>query len=131
MKHTFNKEQGTWYIHLPAFLEKGLGTKQNLMMVAGADTFLDILSNGGSAVDIEIETESFNGYDAHLVKESIGMDKELLESIGHPVVEYGAYYDVIEYKNSPYNHKLWLCPVTEYVFDGLYPDDIYIKKLII
>ena len=55
MKHTFNKEQGTWYIYLPEFLEKGLGTKQNLMMVAGADTFLDILSNGSPAVKIEIE----------------------------------------------------------------------------
>lgn len=129
MKHTFNKEQGTWYIYLPEFLEKGLGTKQNLMMVAGADTFLDILSNGSPAVKIEIETEPFTGYDAHLEKEFIGLDKELLESLGHPAVEYGGYYNVTEFNNNPYSHKLWLCPVTEFVFDGFYPKDIYIKKI--
>ena len=41
MKHRFYKENKIWYIDLPEFLEKGLGTKSNLMMVAGADTLLD------------------------------------------------------------------------------------------
>jgi len=27
------------------------------------------------------------------------------------------------------NHQLWLCPVTEYVFEGGYPDKIFIKKI--
>ena len=42
---SFYKESGIWYADLPAFLEAGLGTKSNLMMVDGADTFLDYLSN--------------------------------------------------------------------------------------
>lgn len=129
MKHTFNKEAGTWYIDLPQFLEAGLGDKGNLMMVAGADTFLDILSNNGETVTVQIELSAFNGQHARLEKQSIGMDKELLDSIGHPEVDYGAYYTVTEYQNQPFNHELWLCPVTEYVFGGGYPDTIFIKVI--
>jgi len=40
----FVKENKIWFADLPEFLEQGLGTKQNLMMVDGADTFLDKLS---------------------------------------------------------------------------------------
>ena len=68
MTHEFYKEKNTWYIYLPEFLDAGLGTIDNLMMVAGA------------------------------------------------------YYTVQEN-----NHELWLCPVTEYVFGGGYPDEIYIS----
>ena len=44
----FYKENGIWYIDLPEFIEQGLGTKANLMMVDGADTFLDFLSDNGN-----------------------------------------------------------------------------------
>ena len=37
----FVKDQGIWYADLPEFLEARLGTRANLMMVDGADTFLD------------------------------------------------------------------------------------------
>jgi hypothetical protein len=40
---SFYKEAGIWYADLPAFLEANLGTKANLMMVDGADTFLDLV----------------------------------------------------------------------------------------
>jgi hypothetical protein len=43
---SFVKENGIWYADLPEFLEAGLGTKTNLMMVDGADTFLDLLAEG-------------------------------------------------------------------------------------
>lgn len=33
---SFYKEKGIWFADLPAFLEAGLGTKANLMMVDGA-----------------------------------------------------------------------------------------------
>lgn len=42
---SFSKENGIWFADLLAFLDAGLGTKANLMMVDGADTFLDYLSN--------------------------------------------------------------------------------------
>jgi hypothetical protein len=47
-------------------------------------------------------------------------------SIGHAPVDYGAYYMVNELKGKPFQHRLWLCPVTEFVFGG-YPNQIYIE----
>jgi len=110
----FYREDGRWYIDLPEFLEAGLGNKNNLLMVDGADTLLDILAGN----------EPFDGHTHTLTKKSIGKNQALLDYLGHAPVGYGAYYDVKELDN----HQLWLCPVTEYVFDGGYPDTIYLKK---
>ena len=123
MKHKFNKESGVWYIDLPAFIDAKLGTKANLMMVAGADTLLDAMSDNGHTITLTLGEESFDGYTDTLVKTGIGKDQKVLDSYNHPHVEYGAYYTAIER-----NHNLWLCPVTEYVFNGGYPDKIYVKK---
>jgi len=122
MTHRFYKEEGTWYIDLPAFLEAGLGTKANLMMVAGADTFLDKLSNNGNDVTVHIETAPYAEQEYALEKIGMGKDQELLDAVGHAPVPYGAYYQAKED-----GHIMWLCPVTEYVFGGGYPDDIYIN----
>ncbi len=121
MTHRFYKEDGTWYIDLPAYLEAGLGTKANLMMVCGADTFLDHLSNQGSEVTVHIETAPYAEQTYALKKIGMGKDQEQLDAVGHAPVDYGAYY-----KADRNNHLLWLCPVTEYVFGGGYPDNIYI-----
>ena len=59
----------------------------------------------------------------------MGMDKEYLDKIGHAPVDYGAYYDVVEMNKESFKHNLWLCPVTEYVFGGNYPAEIYVKIL--
>jgi uncharacterized protein YegL len=121
MTHRFYKEQGTWYIDMPAYLEAGLGTKANLMMVAGADTFLEKLSNHGTEVTVHIETAPFEDQTHALKKIGMGKDQELLDAVGHAPVDYGAYY-----KADVDGHILWLCPVTEYVFGGDYPEHIYI-----
>ena len=121
MTHRFYKEEGTWYIDLPAYLEAGLGTKANLMMVCGADTFLDHLSNQGSEVTVHIETAPYAEQTFALKKIGMGKDQEQLDAVGHAPVDYGAYY-----KADRNNHLLWLCPVTEYVFGGGYPDIIFI-----
>ena len=55
----FYKENSIWYIDLPEFLEEGMGSKANLMMVDGADTLLDILSNNGSEVTLEFSQLPF------------------------------------------------------------------------
>ncbi len=124
MQHTFYKENGIWYIDLPQFLNAGLGTKANLMMVAGADTFLDMLSDNFKPITFQIETIDFEGREFTLDKQYIGKDQDLLDAVGHAPVEYGAYYLAREN-----NHIMWLCPVTEYVFGGGYPDTIYIKVI--
>ena len=124
MTHRFYKEAGTWYIDLPAYLEAGLGTKANLMMVAGAEIFLDQLSNHGTEVTVHIETAPFAEQTYALKKIGMGKDQELLDAVGHAPVDYGAYY-----KADQNGHILWLCPVTEYVFGGDYPDHIYIHVI--
>ena len=122
MTHRFYKDtDGIWYIDLPEFLNAGLGTKANLMMVAGADTFLEVLSNYTKEVTIHISTSPYPEQTFALSKTHMGMDKDLLDAIGHAPVNYGAYYVA-----NPSGHILWLCPVTEYVFGGGYPDAIYI-----
>jgi hypothetical protein len=126
---SFYKEAGIWYADLPAFLEAGLGTKSNLMMVDGSDTFLDYISNNQAKATLKISTEKFDHSDAVLNKIGIGMNKGLLDNIGHALVDYGAYYLVEKFKERSLNHQLWLCPVTEYVFEGGYPETIYIKLL--
>ncbi len=125
MTHRFYKDtDGIWYIDLPEFLEEGLGTKANLMMVAGADTFLEVLSNNKNEVTIQISTNPYPEQTFALNKTHMGMDKNLLDSVGHAPVDYGAYYIA-----NPSGHVLWLCPVTEYVFGGKYPDSIYINVI--
>ncbi len=126
---SFYKEAGIWYADLPAFLEAGLGTKTNLMMVDGSDTFLDYISNNQGEATLQISTDQFDDSDAVLNKIRIGMNKGLLDNIGHALVDYGAYYLVEKFKGVFLDHQLWLCPVTEYVFDGGYPETIYIKLL--
>jgi hypothetical protein len=126
---SFYKEYGIWFADLPAFLEAGLGTKANLMMVDGADSFLDYVSNNNKSATLKISTAPFEDTEAVLKKIHVGLNQELLDQIGHAKVDYGAYYHVEKYKEIVINHKLWLCPVTEYVFEGTYPQTIYIKKI--
>lgn len=128
VKHRFYKQNNFWYIDLPEFLEAGLGNQANLMMVAGSDKFLDLLSENGSEVLVKFSGEPFKGHTTRMEKKRLGMDKVLLDSIGHPEVDYGAYYNVSMHEHKPFSHELWLCPVTEYVFGGIYPDTIYVKK---
>lgn len=120
----FSKEEGIWYADIPQFLEQGLGTKGNLMMVDGADTFLDLLSGNGDQVTLSFSPNSFKGYETHMKKFKKGLNRQLLDQIGHAPVDYGAYYRISSLHGKPYDHQLWLCPVAEYVF-GNYPDEIF------
>lgn len=123
VKKRFYKENGLWYIDLPEFIEAGLGSKNNLLMVDGADKLLDILSNSGDEVYVEFGDEEFEGYTHTLTKLLLGMNKELLQAVGHAPVDYGAYYIVEELEGM----RIWLCPVTMYVFNGHYPNTIYLN----
>jgi hypothetical protein len=127
-KLSFYNENGLWYADLPEFLALGLGTKANLLMVDGSDTFLDLLSNSGTSVSVKLSTKPFENYSIHLEKIQLGLNQGLLNKIGHAPVDYGAYYDVKKYENKDFQHSLWLCPVVEYVFQGEYPQNIYLTK---
>ena len=127
----FYKETGMWYISLPEFINMGLGNKNNLLMVDGSDTFLDILSGyepnttpDGTKISLVLCDKEFLGFTHRLTKIDNGLNQDLLNKVGHAPVDYGAYYMVEEIPG----HKLWLCPVTEYVFDGVYPEKIFLRK---
>ena len=126
----FYKENEMWYIDLPEFLEAGLGTKNNLLMVAGADTLLNILTDDGTEAVIEFGDERFDGCNVQLDLNEMGKDQALLDAVGHAPVDYGAYYSAYNTQWLGYEFKLssvWLCPVTEYVFGGGYPKRIYLR----
>ncbi len=66
---SFIKEDGIWYADLPEFLDLELDVKANLMIVDGADTFLDLLSNNGNSVTLKLPREAFTGYSGQLKKQ--------------------------------------------------------------
>ncbi|MFN3999678.1 DUF6717 family protein [Algoriphagus sp.] len=135
--HRFYKEEGRWYIDLPEFLEKGLGTKDNLQMVGGSDKYLDLLYDvvdilcGVYGGDSNYVTLTFSdqplGYGEELIdtfhRTKIDKDDGYLESVGHPAVDSGAYYKAED------GFEIWLCPVTKYVFQGDYPETIYVALI--
>ena len=102
--YTFNKEQGNWYIDLPNWE----GTKAELQMVAGADTLLDKLSNHGTSVNVTISTE----------EKSLEGFQTLKRIIQTP--PNGCMYHL---GIAP----VWLCNVTKFVFEGVFPKKIHFK----
>ena len=91
-------------------------------MVAGADKFLEMNSNGNSRVTVTVSNEVFTDSRV-MVNPSVGVDKEMLKTYNHPLVENGGYYNVIDN-----NFEMWLCPTLLYVFESEeYPDAIYFK----
>jgi hypothetical protein len=127
MVHKFYKnEENRWYIDLPEYIESGIGTLENLEMVAGADILLDIVSKGQDRVKLEIITIKPVNYD-----DFDSYDELLLISDNNDDIS-GATYKLVEENN--YNIKgdfqVWLCPVTLFVFNDEYPTKIWFKKII-
>lgn len=118
----FVKENGLWYVDLPEFIELGLGEKGNLLMVAGADKFLEMNSKGKSKVTVTISNDQFEG-NRVMVNTSEGVDEQMLKDYNHPIVKSGGYYKVVD--NA---FEMWLCPTLLYVFEtNEYPPFIFFK----
>jgi hypothetical protein len=100
--YRFNKEDGKWYIDLPDWT----GTKGELQMVGGADTLLDHLSNNGDTVLVDLSTD----------KECPEGFETLKKIVRTP--PNGCLYHL---GLSP----VWLCDVTKFVFDGVFPKRIH------
>ena len=103
--YTFNKENGCWYIYLPNWT----GTKSELQMVAGADTLLDNLSNNGITLNIQLSIE----------KEIKGSDFKTLKRIVKTPPNGCIYHLGFT--------PIWLCNVTKFVFEGIFPNQIHFK----
>lgn len=108
----FSKELDGWFVVLPEWD----GSREDLQMVAGADTFLDILCEGEWYVWLNLSDKPFNGAN-ELKLTGIGMlDGEFIDS--------GATYRFENYRGIPFSLDMWLCDVTKFVF-GDFPEIIY------
>lgn len=131
----FYKENGLWYIDLPEFINNGFGTKANLLMVDGSDKMLDILSRNTGECVVRFKDHSVYNpgeepkYDAIMDIANQGMNKSILDEVGHAPIEYGRYYNTKAVVDDVEHYmKAWLCPVAEWVF-GHYPNRIYVEIL--
>lgn len=97
---------GRWFVDLPEWE----GEKDELEMVMGADTMLDIIAQGQDQVFVTFSTEPFEGYDYTLI-----LKEEIWD--GGTYQLDGRYVDF----------EVWLCQVTKFVFDGKMPEIIYLK----
>lgn len=77
MKKRFYKQNGIWYMDLPEFLEQGPGTTANLMMVDGADTFLDYLAGNQSEVEVCFSEKPFDEAKFTLLTDAQGKNNSL------------------------------------------------------
>lgn len=110
----YKEETGRWYVDLPEWE----GEKDELEMVMGADSFLEILSQGENEVYVTLsDTEFPNAERLRL------LDLGRIESIE---LGSGAWYSLTSYKDIPYDIEMWLCDVTKFVFGG-FPKVIYFK----
>ncbi len=111
---TFRKENDNcWYIDLPNYPF----AHHNLMMVAGADRLCALLSDDGENTYVDVINS--NEYDENLKDEGY----VVLRRKDWGLVT-GANYDV---ENAEGIDKLWLCPVTLFVYQK-YPKFIYVRR---
>jgi hypothetical protein len=106
----YKENTNRWYVDLPQWE----GEKDELEMVSGADTFLEILSQGEQMVNVTLSTITFDGSNVLELKRED-------ENIG------GGWYQLLEYVGIPYELEMWLCEVTRFVFGEL-PKKIYFCK---
>ena len=105
MQTRFVKLAGKWFIDIP-----WIADVNDLQMVDGADTLLEILSENAKEFNCTISTTRLMNrhYLAHLTKQ----DED----------ELGANYQAIsDYVATP----VWLCNVTKHLFDS-FPNEFFI-----
>ena len=107
---------GRWYVVLPEWE----GDKADLEMVMGADSFLTIMSEGNDEVRLILSDEKIEGADFLVLKE-MGLFEEI-------EVGSGAWYILPKYMGIDYDHNIWLCDVTLFVF-GYFPETIWLVPI--
>lgn len=105
----FYNRDGRWFADVPQYIEAG-GTEDDCEMVAGADTWLELLSEGKDSISITIADDEVLEEKLHLYQKD----------------EAGGTYIAHEYKDKDINLVLWLCNVTLFIF-GKFPDIFYYK----
>lgn len=124
MQLRFYKDEEGWFVDLPSWQ----GSKEDLQMICGADTFLDKLSTEEQFYAGLNEHKQYVPKSRFIKKDEVILEIQQDPEVGYEVlqkvktVEIGVWYTCLTN-----GHLLWLCPVTEFVF-GHYPDYLYFKK---
>jgi len=108
----YKESNGRWYVDMPQYIDFG-GKKEDLEMVAGADIWLDIISEGETEIYISLSKNKKPNYE---------VIKLIATDYANPLL--GGYYSIKSYKSIPYDEMIWLCSVTLFVF-GEYPQEIF------
>lgn len=104
----FEKNNGKWYV----IKEDYEGDYEDLEMVDGADTFLDVITTDDIIASIQLyEEEPKSG------------TYSVLRMLDHD--DYGATYQVENCEQ--YDKTVWLCNVAHLFFHGEHPENIYFK----
>ena len=85
-------------------------------MVLGADSLLEVLSEGNNEIHLSISEEYFNGA-SKLDFNRLGED-----------YESGAFYNLKSYRNIEFDFEIWICDVTLTVFNK-FPESIYFNVI--
>lgn len=91
-------------------------TQAQNQMVAGADTLLDVMSDGGSEVKVVLSADLEHPDEWMIHLHLVEHDK------------FGATYRVKRAKEGGAS-LAWLCNVTHDVFGGEHPEDIYVHSI--
>jgi hypothetical protein len=110
--YTFVKEDTTWYIDLPGYLDGG-GDKEDLRLRAGTNRLLTILAGKRRRVTVTIDTEPFEG-------------AEVMELVAHCEAPRGGAIYLMETGREA-SVLIWICDIALFVFGDM-PTSIYFKK---
>ena len=112
----YKTEDGRWFVNLPEWE----GEIDDLEMVCGADVLLDIISNNHfdsqESISIKVFTEKMDA-DLDRTHYTLTIMSDDLNS--------GATYILYHPLISPF--EIWLCDVTKFVFNGIFPRTIYFE----
>lgn len=107
-KFKFNKEDNLWYIDLSDYEHSF--SKQELLMVAGADKLLSNLADGKDSVTLLVSEE-----------EPTEEGFEKLKWLMNTLLTGGALY------TGNFFLPIWLCDVTKFLYSGKMPKVLYYK----
>ena len=110
----FEKDIDGWFVDLPEWE----GSKADLQMVMGADTFLDILCEGEWTVWLTLSNTPFDGCNVLSLTHYGTVEPSKVD------IEEGAWYKMESYRGIEFELDMWLCEVTRFVF-GYLPEKIY------
>jgi hypothetical protein len=113
-KYKFIKTGNDWYIDLPEYIEQG-GSIGDLQMVEGTDKMLDMMAGTHNTVLLTLAKEPFEGADM------LELTEKCDPNIG------GGYYLMKFFEGEAINSTMWLCQVTEFVFNDI-PPRIFVRR---